>query len=354
MKKILKNKKIISIIAICISIVFLLVVTLIIKNQVFASKTIESFAIESENTVEQEIQEVNKDENEEIKEEISMMEENIDETKVDIKKEENSNKNNKAKYYIKVNYGANCVTIYAKDDEGEYTIPVKAMICSSGVATPTSGVYKMGPRYRWCALFGGVYGQYSVKITGNILFHSVPYLEQSEDTLEYWEYDKLGSTASAGCIRLMVSDALWIYSNCENGTYVEFYSSQDPGPLGKPSARKISANEVCRNWDPTDPDSNNPWRTYQEVVTLKEEKRIEDKNLEEKKVEEKNDEQKDTDKNEIKTDETIPEENNNEKSLDEKKEDEKENENTMKDNSSEIKTDDNSIVNETDVNVNNN
>ena len=153
-------------------------------------------------------------------------------------------------YYIKVNYEANAVTIYEKDDEGYYTKPVKAMICSCGTATPTSGVYKTSPGYEWGYLEGGTYGRYSTRIKGGIMFHSVPYVEESEDTLEYWEFDKLGL-----CIR----DCKWIFDNCESGTPVEFYADSNPGPLGKPEAKKISNNEECRNWDPTDPSPNNPW-----------------------------------------------------------------------------------------------
>lgn len=164
----------------------------------------------------------------------------------------------KQTYYIKVNYTANVVTIYKKDKKGEYT-PYKAMICSTGNATPTSGIYEMKGKYRWLSLFGGVYGQYCSRITGHILFHSVPYLNQSPDSLEYWEYDKLGTTASAGCIRLTVNNAKWIYSNCPDGTRVEFYSSSDPGPLGKPLIQQISSNEAYRNWDPTDTADGNPW-----------------------------------------------------------------------------------------------
>ena len=164
-----------------------------------------------------------------------------------------------AAYYIRVNYGANVVTIYGKDDEGNYTKPVKAMICSCGRATPTGGVYKTSRGYDWGALIGGVYGQYSTRIVGSILFHSVPYTARSKDSLEYWEFDKLGTKASAGCVRLQVVDAKWIFNNCGSGVMVEFYSSSDPGPLGKPSAPKISGNERCRNWDPTDYVSGNPW-----------------------------------------------------------------------------------------------
>ena len=167
-------------------------------------------------------------------------------------------------YYIKVNNQANTVTVYKKDSNGKYTVPIKAMICSIGDATPESGVYKMSIRYTWRLLQGNVYGQYACKITGNILFHSVPYTKQDKSALEWWEYDKLGTKASLGCIRLKVEDAKWIYENCKSGTQVEFYYASNPGPLGKPTAKKISSYENLRNWDPTDPDPNNPWKNYDE------------------------------------------------------------------------------------------
>ena len=193
----------------------------------------------------------------EVPENESATTEQLEKEKVD-KKEIN---NSKAPYYIVVNYSSNVVTIYRKDENNEYTIPVKAMICSTGVATPRSGVYKLTARYRWQPLFGNVYGQYAVKIVGNILFHSVPYLKPDNSTLEYWEYDKLGTSASAGCVRLTVADALWIYSNCGSGTQVEF-TANSANPLGKPSARKISGYEAVRGFDPTDPAANNPWKTF--------------------------------------------------------------------------------------------
>ena len=66
-----------------------------------------------------------------------------------------------------------------------------------------------------------------------------------------------------GCVRLSVKDAKWIFDNCAKGTKVEFYSDSNPGPLGKPSAKKISSYpDYLRNWDPTDPNSSNPWLSY--------------------------------------------------------------------------------------------
>ena len=170
-------------------------------------------------------------------------------------------------YYIEVNCSAQVVTVYKKDENDEYTIPVRSMICSTGGSTPQSGVYKLpGRRSIWRALYGGVYGHYVTNIVGAILFHSVPYTAYGDNSsLEYWEYDKLGTAASMGCVRLTVRDAKWIYENCGAGTQVEFYNDSNPGPLGRPSTKKISSYpDELRNWDPTDPDGDNPWHTYKE------------------------------------------------------------------------------------------
>lgn len=194
-------------------------------------------------------------------------EDDVNQNKQNFIDEGNTQEENTSKYYIKINNEMNVVTIYKKDKVGEYTIPIKAMICSIGEATPTSGVYKLTIRFPWRGLQGNVYGQYAVRITGNILFHSVPYTDKRKDALEWWEYDKLGTFASLGCVRLKVEDAKWIYENCESGTPVEFYYDSDPGPLGKPTAMKISGySDELRNWDPTDPDPENPWKTYQETI----------------------------------------------------------------------------------------
>lgn len=106
---------------------------------------------------------------------------------------------NTPEYYIKVNYGANVINVYGKDENGNYTVPCKSFICSTGRATPRSGAYNTDYKYRWVNLFGNVYGQYATRIVGNILFHSVPYLEKgNKASLEYWEYDKLRNSSFYG------------------------------------------------------------------------------------------------------------------------------------------------------------
>ncbi len=146
-------------------------------------------------------------------------------------------------YKIRVNKQMNCITIY------KGSIPVKAMVCSTGYTTPI-GTFDIKQKWRWKELIHDVYGQYSCHITGNYLFHSVPYDDPNIYTLLTSDYNKLGQTASAGCIRLTTIDAKWMYDNCPTGTVVEIYNSSDPGPLGKPSAQKLPPGQT---WDPTDP-----------------------------------------------------------------------------------------------------
>ena len=43
---------------------------------------------------------------------------------------------------------------------------------------------------------------------------------------------------------------------------LSFIQTVHLGPLGRPTAQKISEDEEVRNWDPTDPDTNNPWKNY--------------------------------------------------------------------------------------------
>ena len=155
-------------------------------------------------------------------------------------------------YYIKVNRTACTVTVYAKDGNNGYIIPVKRFACSVGLpSTPTpTGTYYTSDKYRWHTLMGPSYGQYCTRIVGGILFHSVAGRNMTSYNLNASDYNKLGSPASHGCVRLCVRDAKWIYDNCVSGTKVTIYDSTNPGPLGKPSTIKIPAGQT---WDPTDP-----------------------------------------------------------------------------------------------------
>lgn len=169
-------------------------------------------------------------------------------------------------YMIKVNRVLNCVTVYGIDENGFYSIPVKAMVCSTGknVGDTPVGNGSITDKYTFHPMVDGTYGQFAVRfMEGGILFHSVPYYTKNKNDLETEQFNLLGDVASLGCVRLCVRDALWIYENCPAGTDVVVYDdASDPGPLGKPEMIKIPVNSQYAGWDPTDPDPGNPWKQY--------------------------------------------------------------------------------------------
>ena len=153
-------------------------------------------------------------------------------------------------YLIKVYKWSNYLIIYAKDEWGNYTVPVKAMICSCGNATPT-GTYYSPNKFRWLTMVGGSKAQWCTQILGDYLFHSVPYRIQDPTTLYVGSmYNWLGTTQSLGCIRLQAGDAKWIYDNCSLGTEIFISAYETEGPISKPAFEPLPS---WHTWDPTDP-----------------------------------------------------------------------------------------------------
>lgn len=174
-------------------------------------------------------------------------------------------------YLIKVNKKQNVITIYEKDSEGKFTVPVKVMVCSTGPATPT-GSFSLGAKYKWKLMVEEVWSQYATRIKGDILFHSVWYYKQDPATLSARQYNKLGISASHGCIRLTVADAKWIQDNCPSGTKVKIFNSKKVGPLDKPVALKLLG---YTGWDPTDvTNPENPFNNKKPRITGAKDKTI--------------------------------------------------------------------------------
>lgn len=174
-------------------------------------------------------------------------------------------------YFIKVNRAANCVTVYGIDADGAYTIPVIAFACScgrEGEETIIGENYVTTDKYLWRLMVDNSYGHYAFRINGGYLFHSVPYLQANNSTLETDQYNLLGSPASLGCVRMCVRDVKWLYDNCPSGTKVTIYDDAGvPGPLGKPESIKIPLDSEYAGWDPTDPDESNPWHNCKAQIS---------------------------------------------------------------------------------------
>ena len=134
-------------------------------------------------------------------------------------------------YAIEVDVTNQIVTVYRAEDRSESGI-VRQMICSTGEneCTPvgrfTLNQRNSAERTKWYAIpTYDCYVQYVTRIIGGYLFHSLPYAEEDEATLDTEAAALLGTPASHGCIRLRPEDAKWIAKNCPNGTPCHIYHS---------------------------------------------------------------------------------------------------------------------------------
>ena len=167
-------------------------------------------------------------------------------------------------YFLDVNRQQNVVTVYARDGAGNYTVPVKAMVCATGRNNGTpAGTYTLTQKLNWHTLLhngGYVYGQYCVRLNNtSYLFHSVYYWRYGDKgSISEERYNRLGTQASDGCINLCVRDAKWIFDCCPSGTPVHIFDAQEL-PVEMPTAPLLDPQDPRSGWDPTDPDPENPW-----------------------------------------------------------------------------------------------
>lgn len=127
-------------------------------------------------------------------------------------------------YHIIVDIEHQVVMVYARDESGGYTVPVRYMLCSTGTGSRTpTGVFKMGTyRVRFSRFKrDGRYGQYWTQIKGAYYFHTFLYTRKDAASYDEETYMELGSKASHGCVRLTVPDARWIWYNVAYGTECE-------------------------------------------------------------------------------------------------------------------------------------
>ncbi len=101
---------------------------------------------------------------------------------------------------------------------------IKEMICSGGKQSTSTPIGEFSTTqkvyYQWVAKFNvGAY--YWTRFYKDYLFHSVPFNEDGEIIEE--EYNKLGTPASHGCIRLKLDEAKWLYEKLPLGVKVSIH-----------------------------------------------------------------------------------------------------------------------------------
>ncbi|MGI5900761.1 MAG: SH3 domain-containing protein [Christensenellales bacterium] len=162
-------------------------------------------------------------------------------------------------YMILINKETQVGSVLSKDQAGYYTIPIRNFAVSSGKSsTPTpSGIFTVYEKHRWRFMKGDVYCQYLLRFDTHLLTHSLTYARKDPSTMHRSAYNKLGTQASSGCVRMRSVDALWLYENCETGTYVQIISGGET-VAGIPESISYPNLPSGVSWDPTDPTEGNP------------------------------------------------------------------------------------------------
>ncbi len=138
-------------------------------------------------------------------------------------------------FAITVDVANQVTTVYGRDENGEYNVVVKQMLCSTGTKNNPSDVGDWvlnGRHATWCTFpkWANSYARYWTRINSSIAFHSVLYTAVSNTALDVSSYKKLGNRASHGCVRLTVADAKWIYDNIGAGTVVSIVEGMKADP----------------------------------------------------------------------------------------------------------------------------
>jgi lipoprotein-anchoring transpeptidase ErfK/SrfK len=120
-------------------------------------------------------------------------------------------------YFINVNLLTQKTYIY-KGNSDNWNL-IRTCPCSTGIVgedTPT-GSFSIKEKGDW--FFSDKYqqgGKYWTQITGDILFHSVPFAKDKTTVLDY----TMSKPSSHGCIRLSIDDAKWLYTNVPKGSKI--------------------------------------------------------------------------------------------------------------------------------------
>lgn len=132
--------------------------------------------------------------------------------------EENIDFSDSGNFRIEIDLSHQRVTVFYKDDM------LREMICSGGApespTPPGEFVTSQKIEYAFVERFDvGAY--YWIRFFEDYLIHSVPFDENGEMIIE--EFEKLGSPASHGCIRLKLEEAKWLYETLPLGVEVSIY-----------------------------------------------------------------------------------------------------------------------------------
>lgn len=139
-------------------------------------------------------------------------------------------------YYIEVDVTNQCVNIFRKNpDTGAYDILLNRFVCSGGTSkqpTKTGNFFIKTNEQQMAATGQSVkytryyfkkytsYAYYVTRYSNEYMFHSFTFgISGGKIVPKSGAYYNMGNTGSAGCLRMLMGHAKWIYENIDGGTY---------------------------------------------------------------------------------------------------------------------------------------
>ncbi len=142
----------------------------------------------------------------------------------------------KMAYYIEVDVTNQCVNVFIKNNStGKYDVLLNRFVCSGGTSTqPTKlGNFYIKSNAEQRAATGQdvkyrryyfkkyqSYAYYVTRYSNEYMFHSYTFAESNGYLKPKSAYYNMGNPGSAGCLRMLMNHAKWIYDNVDPGTYV--------------------------------------------------------------------------------------------------------------------------------------
>lgn len=126
-------------------------------------------------------------------------------------------------YFLHVDKSEHLMTVYSKDENGNYTNKYKKFSVATGSSpsmTPL-GTFTLGEQEDWHEWAAGTYSPYAYTFAPGLYIHGPIYTEKDFDTVIQKSVNEIGTNATSGCIRMYTSDAKWIYQNCPPGTKIQ-------------------------------------------------------------------------------------------------------------------------------------
>lgn len=156
-------------------------------------------------------------------------------------------------YKIEVDLTNQICTVYGVYSDKSVKPIMSEFISSArkGCTTPTGNFKIQGAsggrkaKYRTCLMSSKkAYAEYACRFTGAKMMHGVPYKKRNtKGYVDKTEFNKLGTRASAGCVRMPIKLARYIYNHCPVGTPVKvFNGTKGKYPMGKPKKYKATSN----------------------------------------------------------------------------------------------------------------